>query len=111
MRTYELSIERCFYHLLIRSATFVRQRDIFWTNQISDEIEIISGDEDPSTSPPIVPTTSPPSDDFYDGCGTAKTCFGIGDGNCVNNRRCNTIGAVIYKAGNFVFEMRSSSKF
>lgn len=65
--------------------------------------------ESPTTAPPT--TESTPDDlNFYEGCDTTKTCFGIGDGDCVRNRRCNTVGAVIYDGGRFYFEMRSLGK-
>jgi DOMON domain len=77
---------------------------VFWVNQVSGPIEIVNPGEE-STVPPVAPDSS-----FYEGCDVTKTCFGIGQGNCVQNRRCNTVGAVIFDEGKFYFEMRSSSK-
>ena len=77
---------------------------VFWVNQHSEEIEVVFAEVPPTEEP------QPPSDDFYDGCDVTKTCFGIGDGDCVANRRCVTIGAVKHDEGKFTFEMRGSSK-
>lgn len=63
------------------------------------------------TVSPTTETPAPPVDeDFYKGCDETKTCFGIGDGDCVSNRRCVTVGAVKHDEGKFTFEMRASSK-
>lgn len=59
---------------------------------------------------PSTTTTQVPDLDFYDGCDVSKTCFGIGPGDCVRNRQCNTIGAVIHDDGKFTFEMLSSGE-
>jgi hypothetical protein len=90
----------------------------FWVNEVSEEVEVVFG-EPPVTDTPTVTTPSttsstsvlPPieSIDVYEGCGITKTCFGIGPSECVRNRGCTTIGAVIYRDEKFIFEIRSSS--
>lgn len=97
------------------SATFVESFLVFWVNEVSEDVEIVSAE------PPITPSTAttttsttpvPPIEgiNVYEGCGVSKTCFGIGPGDCVRNSQCNTFGAVIYRDEKFIFEMRSSSK-
>lgn len=76
----------------------------FWVDQTSSNVEVIFA------VPPSLPTTEEPEFDIYDGCDETKTCFGIGESDCVRNRRCQTVGAVIHNEGNFVFEMRASGE-
>lgn len=96
--------------------TFVESMIIFWVNEQSEEVEVVFA-EPPSetTSITVAPTTTssaPPIEgiDVYEGCGVSKTCFGIGPGDCVQNRRCVTFGAVIYRDEKFIFEIRSTSE-
>lgn len=97
----------------LNSATIVESLLIFWVNEVSDEVEVLFVEPPPDTTSSSTSTTvAPPIEDIdiYEGCGVTKTCFGIGLGECVQNQRCNTIGAVIYREEKFIFEMRSSSK-
>lgn len=80
----------------------VESYQVFWVNQQSPEFEVIHAD--------LPPAEELPEDDFYEGCDVSKTCFGIGRANCVANRQCVTVGAVIHDAGKFIFEMRASRK-
>jgi len=48
--------------------------------------------------------------DIYEGCDVTKTCFGIGSADCVSQRNCRLVGAVIYdnRDDTFQFEVRSA---
>lgn len=94
----------------ISSGAIVENFLVFWVNEISENVEVLLTDgELPSTTST---TVAPPSDEFdiYEGCGVSKTCFGIGPGDCVQNRACVTFGAVIYRDDKFIFEIRSTSE-
>lgn len=92
--------------------TFIENILIFWVNEQSEEVEVVFAE--PPSETTVTPTTSaaPPIEEInvYEGCGVSKTCFGIGPGDCVQSRRCVTFGAVIYRDGRFIFEIRSTSE-
>lgn len=94
----------------ICSATLVENFSTFWVNQVSDEVVVVLDDGLPLST--VSPTTEPTNTDFelYEGCGETKTCFGIGNSDCIASKQCVTFGAVIHDDGKFIFEMRSSSK-
>lgn len=63
-----------------------------------------------SAEPPSTTTTEEPNFDIYSGCDDMKACFGTGDSDCVRNRRCLTVRAVIYDVDKFAFEMQASGE-
>lgn len=101
------------------SATVLESYAVFWVNQHTQEIEVVFLEGSTTEVPPVSITEVPPVSttesfeyDFYQECGVTKTCFGISnERDCVANRRCDTIGAVIHNEGKFTFEMRASSNF
>lgn len=89
------------------SVTIVENFATFWVNQMSERIDPFGNVEITSSIGPA--TTSYPDIDginIYDGCDKIKTCFGI-PSLCVNSQNCETIGAVTYDSGVFIFEIRS----
>lgn len=91
------------------SGTIVQSLLIFWVNEISADVEVVFAETETETT---TTTLAPPIGeiDVYEGCGVSKTCFGIGPGNCVQNKQCVTFGAVIYRDEKFIFEIRSTSE-
>lgn len=54
-------------------------------------------------------TNQSPEDPIYDGCGTAKLCFGIPN-QCYNQRNCNLLTTVYDNNGIFEFELLGMGK-
>lgn len=92
------------FYKSLNSATMIENFSTFWVDQMSNNVEVIFAE------PPSTTSTAVPEFDIYNGCNDIKTCFGIGENDCVRSRRCLTVGAVTYEEGKFVFEMRASGE-
>ncbi|GJQ82659.1 hypothetical protein Trydic_g19676 [Trypoxylus dichotomus] len=95
---------------IVFNATVAQRYDTFWVGVESAEVQAARPKITLSTTPSYKPEdkteASTEFDQFYGGCDTKKTCFGVPEG-CVKSRNCKAVVAVTVFGGRYEFELKA----
>ncbi|XP_012272303.1 putative ferric-chelate reductase 1 homolog [Orussus abietinus] len=105
---------------IIFNSTFAQDYSTYWVGVESPRITVLKRSIDVQTTSPLTTlrtTTSPfynptttyqatnKEDQFYNGCGTTKNCFGAPSG-CVEERNCKAVVSVLVRGERYLFELQ-----